>query len=214
MYNSEMEATNYDQQEESDLEQQKRDKSLDHGYKHIFEIQNQMSQQHNIKSSPMVASNYSSQVQCMQEEILQLRAQVALLQSELACREYSIDKVKVPDDRKYDTEWKNEDENDKSNYTSDDLCETADIFDVIKQQENQSLSSSFPPEHQLKEFSQLSISKIPSNQSQINSINVLKSAHSTADAPVPKIAERVKLKRTNEDSFISTNELTDKDVSS
>lgn len=211
-----MEAANYDQQEESDLEQ-KRDKILEQesqNYKHIFELHNQVQQvsQHQ-KSSPMIASNYSSQLQCMQEEILQLRAQVALLQSELACREYSFDKAKVPGDdhRKYENEWKNEDENDKSNYTSDDLCETADIFDVIKPQDAQ---SSFPVD-QLQELSQLSISKIPTHQTQINDINnvVLKSqtAHNL-ETPVPKVAERVKLKRTTDDNFISTNELTDKDV--
>lgn len=198
-----MEATNYDRQDESDVDQ-KKDKFSDQGsqnYKHIFELQNQMSQQH-MKSSPILASNYSSQIQCMQEEILQLRAQVALLQSELACQE-----TKLPDhDRKYDSDWKAEDENDKSNYTSDDLCETADIFDVIKQQDTASY-----PHDPLQEFSQLSISKIPVSQSHMNS-NVLKSAQ-VADLPVPKLAERVKLKRTNEENFLSTTELTDKEVS-
>ncbi|KAL7034611.1 hypothetical protein ACKWTF_008029 [Chironomus riparius] len=217
VYNSEMEAANFEQRDESDLEQRDRiimDKGSQN-YKHFFELHNQVqqvNQQH--KSSLLPTTNFSSQVQCMQEEILQLRAQVALLQSELACREYTFDKVKVTDDRdrKYDNEWKNEDENDKSNYTSDDLCETADIFDVIKQQESQSITSSFPPD-QLQEFSQLSISRIATNQMQINDINVLKATHNQlVEAPIPKVAERVKLKRTTDDNFISTNELTDKDI--
>jgi hypothetical protein len=184
-------------------------------YKHFFELHNQVQQvNQQQKSSLLPTTNFSSQVQCMQEEILQLRAQVALLQSELACREYTFDKVKATEDRKYDSEWKNEDENDKSNYTSDDLCETADIFDVIKQQESQSITSSFPPD-QLQEFSQLSISRIAPNQMQINDINVLRATHNQlVEAPIAKVAERVKLKRTTDDNFISTNELTDKDVCS
>lgn len=217
VYNSEMEAANFEQRDESDLEQ--RDKIImnreSQNYKHFFELHNQVQQvNQQQKSSLLPTTNFSSQVQCMQEEILQLRAQVALLQSELACREYTFDKVKATDDRdrKYDNEWKNEDENDKSNYTSDDLCETADIFDVIKQQENQSITSSFPPD-QLQEFSQLSISRIAPNQMQINDINVLKATHNQlVEVPIAKVAERVKLKRTTDDNFISTNELTDKDV--
>lgn len=215
VYNSEMEAANFEQRDESDLEQ--RDKIImDKGsqnYKHFFELHNQVQQvNQQQKSSLLPTTNFSSQVQCMQEEILQLRAQVALLQSELACREYTFDKVKATEDRKYDSEWKNEDENDKSNYTSDDLCETADIFDVIKQQESQSITSSFPPD-QLQEFSQLSISRIAPNQMQINDINVLRATHNQlVEAPIAKVAERVKLKRTTDDNFISTNELTDKDI--
>ncbi|XP_063704924.1 colorectal mutant cancer protein isoform X2 [Culicoides brevitarsis] len=56
------------------------------------------------------------QMEALQEEILHLRAQVALLQSQLATQQSPRDDQSVHDN--------------KSNYTSDDLCETADIFDV------------------------------------------------------------------------------------
>lgn len=65
-------------------------------------------------SLPPLAS--TTQFQAMHEEIMHLRAQVALLQSQLAAsREENLDEHGADE---------------KSNYTSDDLCETADIFDV------------------------------------------------------------------------------------
>lgn len=203
MYNSEMENANYDHNEESDVEQKvkahiiEQDKTYDH-------------HQHPQKSSPSLPTpNYSSQIQCMQEEILHLRAQIALLQSELACRDYTNEKVTEEgcDDQNC-TDCKNE-ENDKSNYTSDDLCETADIFDVVQQQQQQ-----LPLQEPLNEFSRLSISqcrKDPSPKSTQQRNNSFKPLN-TFEPPVSKVAERVKLKRTMEEG--SHHELTTKEVSS
>jgi len=201
IYNSEMETTNYDQ-EDSDAEHKA----------HIMVQENQRNffEQQQLQPSPSLPTpHYSSQIQCMQEEILHLRAQIALLQSELACRE-SHGKVTEDDEEEEDqncTDCKNEDnENDKSNYTSDDLCETADIFDVVHQ-----LQPPPPPsaaQDQLNEFSRLSIEKCQRKTSHNHNYK------SSFEMPVPKIAERVRLKRTMEENqnFITGPELTSKDV--
>lgn len=212
-----METTgNYDHNEESDIEQKVKAHILEQDMQHqkIFYEQHQPQQ----KSSPSLPTpNYSSQIQCMQEEILHLRAQIALLQSELACRDYTHEKVTEDDcDDQNCTDCKNEEnENDKSNYTSDDLCETADIFDVVQQQQPPATSTLSAQDH-LNEFSRLSISQCRNTSATSPKQTQVRSKPSPSfEMPVPKIAERVKLKRTMEDNHhhITGNELTSKDVS-
>lgn len=220
MYNSEMETANYDQHDESDVEHKVKAHILEQDLHHqkIFYEQQHHQTQHQKSSPSLPTPNYSSQIQCMQEEILHLRAQIALLQSELACRDYTHEKVTDECEDQNCTDCKNEEnENDKSNYTSDDLCETADIFDVVQQQQPASTASA---QDQLNEFSRLSISQCrkPNNlsasspkQTQLRSF---KPSTNSFEMPVPKVAERVKLKRTMEDNHhITGNELTSKDVS-
>uniref|UniRef100_A0A336LR01 CSON011288 protein n=1 Tax=Culicoides sonorensis TaxID=179676 RepID=A0A336LR01_CULSO len=109
------------------------------------------------------------QVEILHEEILHLRAQVALLQSKLANQqEDSVD---------FQEKQENESIQDcKSNYTSDDLCETADIFDV---------------ENDKKVDQKINIKK-----------KIFVSDHhvtTSVQSPVAKMAERVKLRRTSEE---------------
>ena len=208
-----METANYDQNEESDMEQKMKAHLLEQGVQgqSIFYEQHHQNQQQ--KSSPSLPTpNYSSQIQCMQEEILHLRAQIALLQSELACRDYTHGKVTEDEcDDQNCTDCKNEEnENDKSNYTSDDLCETADIFDVVQQQQPAPTASD--------EFARLSITQCRKTsspgQTQMR-CSSFKPSTNSFEMPIPKVAERVKLKRTMEDNHhIKGNELTSKDVSS
>lgn len=61
----------------------------------------------------------------MQEEILYLRSHMALLQSKLASIQDNVD-----NDGQHDFENLRLSPNARSNYTSDDLCETAEIFDT------------------------------------------------------------------------------------
>jgi hypothetical protein len=212
-----METANYDQNEESDIDQKVKAHIIEqdlHNQKIYYDQHQHQNQQ--LKSSPSLPTpNYSSQIQCMQEEILHLRAQIALLQSELACRDYTHEKVTEDECEDQNcTDCKNEEnENDKSNYTSDDLCETADIFDVVQQQQP---PSSACANEQLNEFSRLAISQCRQTtspkQTQMR-MSSFKPATNTFDMPVPKVAERVKLKRTMEDNnHIMGNELTSKDV--
>lgn len=215
MYNSEMETANYDQNEESDVEQKVKAHLLEQDLQNQKLYYEQHHQNHQQKSSPSLPTpNYSSQIQVMQEEILHLRAQIALLQSELACRDYTHGKVTEDECEDQNcTDCKNEgDENDKSNYTSDDLCETADIFDVVQQQQPTS------SHEQLNEFSRLAISQCRQATSPKHTqmrTGSFKPIESNYEMPVPKVAERVKLKRTMEDSHhIMGSDLTSKDVSS
>jgi hypothetical protein len=220
VYNSnyEMETANYEHNEESDVEQKVKTHILEQDMQHqkIFYDHQQPQQQ---KSSPSLPTpNYSSQIQCMQEEILHLRAQIALLQSELACRDYTHEKVTEDEcDDQNCTDCKNEEnENDKSNYTSDDLCETADIFDVVQQQQPPA-ASTLSAQDPLNEFSRLSISQCRNTsatspkQTQVRS----RPTPSSFEMPVTKVAERVKLKRTMEENhhIITGNELSSRDVS-
>lgn len=208
-----METGNYDQNEESDVEQKVKTHLIEHDLEHQkFYPEHHQQQQ---KSSPSLPTpNYSSQIQCMQEEILHLRAQIALLQSELACRDYTNEKVTEDEcDDQNCTDCKNE-ENDKSNYTSDDLCETADIFDVVQQQQQQQPTN----QDQFNEFARLSISQCQqkgNSPKQTQLRNNFKPSANSFEPPVSKVAERVKLKRTMEENHhITGNELTSKDVSS
>jgi ribosomal protein L16 Arg81 hydroxylase len=198
-----METGNYDQNDESDIEQKVKAHIIEQeNQKNYFEPQQQQHHHHQKSSPSLPTPNYSSQINCMQEEILHLRAQIALLQSELACRDYTHEKVTEEEcDDQNCTDCKNEEnENDKSNYTSDDLCETADIFDVAQQQQQPASTAS--AYDQLNDFSRLSISQC-------------RATTKSKEMPVPKVAERVKLKRTMEDNqcHITGNELTSKDVS-
>lgn len=216
-----METTNYERQGgDSDLDQ--KNKFIDHESHNQKIIYDQQISQQNFhqKSSPSLPTpNYSSQIQCMHEEILQLRAQIALLQSELACRDYQHEKEKITEDEYQNCECKNEEnENDKSNYTSDDLCETADIFDVVKLQQPKSISP-YPDQNlnQLNEFANLSISEshkanLSHMQSQLKNHSVNKSLNHNFELPIPKVAERVKLKRAMEEDMIAPNELSSKEV--
>lgn len=113
----------------------------------------------------------STQIQALQEEILHLRAQVALLQSQLA------QNCGNTHDHDNDEDDDNDDElhEEKSNYTSDDLCETADIFDVEATKE---LVEAAP---------QVKVARSPA---------------------VPKVAERVKLRRTVEEKHITGTDIT------
>lgn len=107
------------------------------------------------------------QIEALQEEILHLRAQVALLQAQLASH------GDIPINNQ-----ENESIHDnKSNYTSDDLCETADIFDVENDQkgENSGKKKQEPP-------------------------------------PVSKVAERVKLRRTTDENYITGPEIVQNEV--
>lgn len=157
------------------------------------DIQKPKIQNINHKSSPSLPTpHYSSQIECLQEEVLQLRAQISLLQNEIACRDCSIDKTHDSNIENYQCKEEGN-ENDKSNYTSDDLCETADIYDVAKDQ------NIHHDDHQLNELSRLAIVEQPHN--------------CQCEIPVTKVAERVKLKRTMEENFISNLDIASKDVS-
>lgn len=70
-------------------------------------------------------------MQAMNEEILHLRGQVALLQSQLAsqCDEHPIEPT-ADNHSLVDPDQHEQSPRDRSAYTSDDLCETAEIFEV------------------------------------------------------------------------------------
>lgn len=132
----------------------------------------------------------------MQEEILYLRGHMALLQSKLASvhdhiedEEQNIDLLENSPSPKV-----------RSNYTSDDLCETAEIFG--------SQTDDVPnKEHEEQEFARHSVAKntktcnVPLTPSKGVSPASLQKAN---EIPVPKMAERVRLRRTVEEPQSNT----------
>ncbi|KAG5682099.1 hypothetical protein PVAND_011478 [Polypedilum vanderplanki] len=148
------------QEEESDFET--KDKFI------LQDTQNNKNINHGFPQN-----NYSSQIQCMQEEILQLRAKVALLKSELACKEKEM------------------------------LYEYEDKPHV-KDNENKSESNEvIMPPNRLNEFHE-SISEHYENYEVESPVNI-KSKVKINEAPIAKVAERVKLKTAleHEDRFFS-----------
>lgn len=82
-----------------------------------------------IKKKHFLTALLMSQIQAMQEEILYLRSHMALLQSKLASIQDNVDND-AHSGKGNDLENLRLSPNARSNYTSDDLCETAEIFDT------------------------------------------------------------------------------------
>ncbi|XP_031620073.1 colorectal mutant cancer protein [Contarinia nasturtii] len=121
VYNSEMECINYEQQSQTEPLDVKLEQAEEKTESHY--------------SMPQIAANVGGgqvQIQAMQEEILYLRSHMALLQSKLASIQDNVDNVDVDSGagKGNDFEHLRVSPNARSNYTSDDLCETAEIFDI------------------------------------------------------------------------------------
>jgi hypothetical protein len=153
----------------------------------------------------MSKPNHPSQLQALQEEILQLKAQIALLQTELSCRDQQNDQEP--------TSFEEIDEEDPQDETAEahtpskeneDFCEPIEIL-----------------ESQPNEFSKITTAQciktnnvicsptkhsLPTNRAVVVGNNY--KAGNIFEQPVTKVAERVKLKRTMEDNFITGTDLT------
>ncbi|XP_055322849.1 colorectal mutant cancer protein [Sitodiplosis mosellana] len=117
VYNSEMECINYEQQSQTEPLDVKLEQAEEKSESHY--------------SMPQMAPNAGGQVQiqAMQEEILYLRSHMALLQSKLASIQDNVDND-AQSGKGNDFVNLRVSPNARSNYTSDDLCETAEIFDT------------------------------------------------------------------------------------
>jgi hypothetical protein len=144
-----MEATNQEQRGESDAD--------DTAAEPYHKPQTCDDMPYKIKSSSpctLPPPGYSTQMQALQEEIFHLRSQVSLLQSQLAScvsrdEEQMLHNQLIAqsaavqyggnlfhhDDE--EEEEGDEDDCEKSNHTSDDLCETADIFEITNMVNNE-----------------------------------------------------------------------------
>lgn len=142
-------------------------------------------------SLPPATMQTSTQIQALQEEILHLRAQVALLQSHLANYDsIPLNSPNLVNETNQHSISLNEEVDRKSNYTSDDLCETADIFDV-EQKDRQ-------PDKV----------KLQSDQTNPNGTT-------TFEIPITKMAERVKLQTTSkENNYITDTDPIESDINS
>lgn len=136
----------------------------------------------------------------MQEEILYLRGHMALLQSKLASVHDHIE----DEDQHIDLLENSPSPKVRSNYTSDDLCETAEIFG--------SQTDDVPnKEHEEHDFVRHSVAKntktcnVPLTPSKgispgsLPSANGQKHHNKASEIPIPKMAERVRLRRTVEE---------------
>lgn len=167
--------------------------------------------------------NFPSQIEALQEEILHLKAQIALLQTELACRDQQNEEEEEQDPTSFEeieeeeqqeetaeihTPSKNEDnENDKSIHTSEEFCdpvESQQINEFSKITTAQCIKTNnvicSPTKHSLPTKRPLVVGN------NYRTTNIF-------EQPITKVAERVKLKRTMEDNFITGTDLTSSAVS-
>lgn len=145
----------------------------------------------------------STQMQALQEEILHLRAQVALLQSQLAASHDLMPVNTQVHDENQQQDDTNVDDAELDDYTSDDLCETADIFDVEQRQDGEQpqLSEDFT---KLSKCKKTTASISPIITSSYNNM----SFRNESSVPVAKVAERVRLRRTTEEKHITGTDIT------
>ena len=148
----------------------------------------------------------------MHEEILHLRGQVALLQSQLASDRDQCDKeLETTSNLDNDNAPANS-PRERSNYTSDDLCETAEIFEVAALVADENYDYVRHSTAKCTKTSKISlqplsrgISPVVQMYGSISSLNKpqLHQKSLTAEQPISKMAERVRLRRTVEQSHIT-----------
>lgn len=191
VYNSEMECTN--------LEQESQTEPLD------TKLVQPTLRSDSPCSLPPPATSSQLQVQAMHEEILHLRGQVALLQSQLAS-----DRDKLDDDHNEILHTGHDQvalsPRERSNYTSDDLCETAEIFEVPLTTDQDFIKQStakYTKTNKVTLPSSRGVSPVVQLFGSINSLNKPQLKSLSAETPVSKMAERVRLRRTIEEHHIT-----------
>lgn len=204
VYNSEMECTNLDQQSQTEPLDAK---LVQPGRKSDSPC-----------SLPPITNNAHVQLQAMHEEILYLRSHMALLQNKLASMQDHIEDEEPNIDVDL-LENLPSSPKERSNYTSDDLCETAEIFesapahDDNDAQNRNSDDQEFVKHCVAKNTKTNKIALAPlkgvsvpvqlyGSLSSLNGQNLQQKSVST-DMPVSKMAERVRLRRTVEEQHIT-----------
>lgn len=191
VYNSEMECTN--------LEQESQTEPLD------IKLVQPTLRSDSPCSLPPPATSSQLQLQAMHEEILHLRGQVALLQSQLAS-----DRDKLDEDHNEILNTGNDQlplsPRERSNYTSDDLCETAEIFEVPHAADQDFIKQStakYTKTNKVTLTSSRGVLPVVQLFGSINSLNKPQLKSLSAETPVSKMAERVRLRRTIEEHHIT-----------
>lgn len=239
MYNSDIDTANYERESEThEMEEKPIQEMIEsvHTQKTTTTDPPKLHQSHKQSSpSSLPTPNYSSQIQGLQEEILHLRAQIALLQSELSSyvpKEYNEhindeeeEFVEYEEGEEEETQENNEimkssitnqktedNENDKSIYTSEEQGETVEIEALQLSSEFTKITTAQCRKTNNVVCSPSKHSLPTSRPAALGNSYKTTNAH-TFEQPIAKIAERVKLKRTMEDNFIAGNELTSSGVS-
>lgn len=234
VYNSDIDTTNYDRESEThELEVKPIPEMEKSGYTQqsgtTTDPPKLLLQSHKQSSpSSLPTPNFSSQIQGLQEEILHLKGQIALLQSELSSYtpkfndlanegeaeyvEYVQEEEEIQENNdqiQSSIDIENTKDNDKSVCTSEGQCETVEI-EALQLQQQQTSEFTKITTAQCRKTNNVVCSpskhSLPTSRPTILGSNYKTS--NTFEQPVAKIAERVKLKRTMEDNFIAGNELT------
>lgn len=187
-------AENYEQRQEQDEYQETEGEEMEDPPQVIAAASNKSTSPCSLPP-PAVSTHMQA---ALQEEILHLRAQVALLQSQLAAASHD-DKLVLNtqgrDDNNVDDTNVDEDV-ELDDYTSDDLCETADIFDVEQKQESNDLFKVPKSAH-----------KTGASSSPVMVTSAYNNLSNENRVPVSKLAERVRLRRTTEEKHITGTDL-------
>lgn len=153
----------------------------------------------------------------MHEEVFHLRSQVALLQSQLASDRDKFDEEQQNKQSTQECDHTLNSPRDRSNYTSDDLCETAELFDggttgpgqhnniddVVRRQTTTAISSnklcSAPKNNYNRNALALPRGSSPNIQyGSINSLNKQQNSLHT-EMPSPKLSDKSRMRRTPDD---------------
>lgn len=141
----------------------------------------------------------SSQLQTMHEEILYLRSQVALLQSQLASNRDKYDEDQVNKiSNVVDIDQTLNSPRDRSNYTSDDLCETAELFEVPPSTANDD-SNRFLGKGNNRNVLPLPRCTSSIAYGSINSLNKPQNNSTSIDISSPKFGDKFQSRRNKDD---------------
>lgn len=151
----------------------------------------------------------------MHEEVFHLRSQVALLQSQLASDRDKFDEDQQNKQSTQECDHTLNSPRDRSNYTSDDLCETAELFDntggghqhnivedvIRRQQTTNKLCATQSSKHNRNA---LALPRGSSPVIQYGSINSLNKQHNSSlitEMPSPKLSDKSRIhhRRTPDD---------------
>lgn len=148
----------------------------------------------------------------MHEEVFHLRSQVALLQSQLASDRDKFDEDQQNKQSTQECDHTLNSPRDRSNYTSDDLCETAELFDgggpgpaqhnnhhddVVRRHTatNNKLCAAAPPKNNRNALALPRGSSPIIQYGSINSLNKQQNSLNT-EMPSPKLSDKSRMRRT------------------
>lgn len=209
IYNSDIiENTKFNQDEFVYGDVDTRNKCSGHNLKINLKDHNQ--QQSQKESSP----NLPVQIEELQEEIVHLRAQIALLKTELVCRDKPIEEDCL--------DFDSVKEDAKEEFVNFDLLKKEEINCISINSKHSNITNEVQQQSEQTDFSKVTTAQCrktnniicsPSKHSiPTDRVLVGNNCKNATEQPVSKIAERVKLRKTMENNWLTGTDLTSSQV--